>query len=252
MGRLITIAVAVVSCLLIWKSGAVDSLMPGSIGRTSPTADPGANIALSGDAMQKLKSVHLSMNGTLVLHGMAGVKLTGSGDLVYPHKENLSMQLSVPSTNGQYATMSVNERIENGHDYVQIPSQSTAWKDVTGDSKSQIAPGMDPIANLEFVHSFRASDDLGDITMDNIGVHHFSLTVDPGKYVADLKADPANGITGADEAELTGAGIQVEVWISASDHYLHQMKINLDAPDFSWDMTYHYSNYVTGSATNSA
>jgi hypothetical protein len=251
MGRLITIAVAVLSCLLVWKSGVVNSVIQGS-GATAATADPGLNIALSGDAMQKLKSVHLSMSGDLVVSGIGGVKLTGSGDLIYPHKENLSFQLSVPTANGQYATETVNERIENGHEYVQYPSQGQAWKDVTGDSKNQIAPGMDPISNLDFVHAFRASDDQGDITMDNIDVHHFSLTVDSGKYVAQLKADPSSGITGADEAELTGAGIQVEVWISASDHYIHQMKVSIDAPDFSWDMTYHYSDYQAGSSTASA
>lgn len=202
MGRLITIAVAVISCLLVWKSGVINSVVPGGLGATAPTADPGLNIALSGEAMQKLKSVHLSMSGDLVVSGIGGVKLTGSGDLIYPHKENLSFQLSVPAANGQYATETVNERIENGHDYIQYPVQGPAWKDVTGNSKGQIAPGMDPISNLEFVNAFRASDDQGDITMDNIDVHHFSLTVDSGKYVAQLKADPNSGITGADEAEL--------------------------------------------------
>src|ERR1700756_2173998 len=105
MSRLITVAIAVASCLLIWKSGVVNSVLPGSLGPTAPTADPSANIALAGDAMTKLKSVHLSLNGTLVFNGLPGIKLTGSGDLVYPHQENLSLQLSVPGTNGQYITL---------------------------------------------------------------------------------------------------------------------------------------------------
>jgi hypothetical protein len=250
MSRLITVVVAVATCLVIWKSGVVNGVIPGS-GTPAPTADPGSNIALSGDAMTKLKSVHLSINGTLVLAGVPGVKLTGSGDLIYPHKENLSLQLSVPSGGG-YATIGENERIENGHEYIQIPSQSPAWKDVTGNSKAQVAPGMDPIANLEFVHAFRASDDQGDIQMDNISVHHFSLAVDSGKYVAQLKTDPSTPLDPAVEAELTGAGIQVEVWISSSDHLLHQMKVSIDAPDFSWNITYHYSDFQTAGTTNSA
>ena len=252
MARVITVIVAVASCLLIWKSGAISSVLPGYIGTPSPTVDPSSNIALSGDAMQKLKSVHIAISGDLVFEGVPGVKITGSGDLIYPHKENLSLQLSVPAANGQYATLAVNERIENGHEYVQIPSQGPAWKDVTGNTKGQIAPGMDPISNLEFVHAFRASDDLGDIEMDNIDVHHFSLSVDTGKYVEQLKADPSNPLDPATEAELTGAGIQVEVWIDSSDHLLHQMKVSVDAPDFSWNMTYHYTNFQTGDTTNSA
>jgi len=249
MGRLITIGVAIVSCLLIWKGGVLNSVLPQP---APPPLDPGPVISKSGDAMQTLKSVHLSLTGTLVLNGIAGVKVTGSGDLLYPHKEKLSLQLEVPAANGQTAIVAINERIENGHEYVQVPAQGPAWKDVTGNSKGQIAPGMDPIANLEFAHAFRASDDLGDITMDNIDMHHFSLTVDPGKYVDQLKSDPQSGITSADEAVLTNAGIQVEVWISASDLYMHQMKIEMTTSQFTWDVTYHFSNFVPGGGVTSA
>ena len=248
MGRLITIGVVVASCLLILKSGALSSMLPQP---APPPLDPGPIISKSGDAMQNLKSVHLSLNGTLVLSGVAGVKVTGSGDLIYPHKENLSLQLQVPAANGQMAIVAINERIENGHEYVQIPAQGTAWKDVTGNSKGQVAPGMDPIQNLEFAHAFRASDDLGDITMDNIDMHHFSLTVDPGRYVEQLKADPQSGVTAQDEAVLTSAGIEVEVWISASDRYMHQMKIDMTTTQFTWTLTYHFSSFVAGGGSTS-
>jgi hypothetical protein len=254
MGRIITVIVAIASCLLIWKSGAVDSVIPSSFGGSAspaPTFDATANITAAGDAMSKLKSVHITMTGNLVLGGLAGVIVTGTGDLIYPHKENLSLQLKVPTSSGD-EILAVNERIEGGHEYVQIPSQSQTWKDVTGDSKSQITPGMDPIANLEFVHAFRAADDQGDITMDNIDVHHFSLTVDGAKYVSQLKADPSSGITAADEAELTNAGIEVDVWISASDHYVHQMRIQMNTTAYTWDLTYHFSDFQTGGSTASA
>jgi len=239
-----------VSCLLIWKSGAINSVLPGQQS-TPPPLDAGPVISKSGDAMQSLKSVHLTLAGNLVLGGLAGVKITGSGDLIYPHKENLSLQMEVPTATG-YQLVAINERIENGHEYIQIPSQGPAWKDVTGNSKGQIAPGMDPIANLEFAHAFRASDDLGDITMDNIDVHHFSLTVDPGKYLEQLKADPSSGLSPADEAALANAGIQVEVWISASDRYMHQMKIDMSTTQFTWSVTYHFSSFVAGGGTISA
>jgi hypothetical protein len=250
MARLITIGVAIVSCLLVWKSGAINSVLPGQQS-TPPPLDAGPVISKSGDAMQSLKSVHLTLAGNLVLGGVAGVKITGSGDLIYPHKENLSLQMEVPTASG-YELVAINERIENGHEYIQVPAQGPAWKDVTGNSKGQIAPGMDPIANLEFAHAFRASDDLGDITMDNIDVHHFSLTVDPGKYLEQLKADPASGVTPADEAALANAGIQVEVWISASDRYMHQMKIDMSTSQFTWSLTYHFSSFVAGGGTTSA
>lgn len=250
MGRLITIGVAIISLLLIWKSGAINSVLPQQ--QTSTPLDPGPIISKSGDAMQTLKSVHLSLTGNLVLNGVAGVKVTGSGDLIYPHKENLSLQFQVPTADGQTAILAINERIEAGHEYLQVPSQGPAWKDVTGNTKAQVLPGMDPIANLEFAHAFRASDDLGDITMDNIAMHHFSLSVDPAKYVAQLKADPTSGLTPADEAVFTNAGIEVEVWISASDYYIHQMKIDMTTAEFTWSVTYHFSNFVVGGGTTSA
>src|SRR4030088_1968963 len=249
MARLITIGVAIVSCLLVCKSGSINTVFPGQQ-PAPPPLDAGPVISKSGDAMQSLKSVHLSLAGNLVLYGTAGVKITGSGDLIYPHKENLSLQMEVPSANGS-VIVAVNERIENGHEYLQVPSQGPAWKDVTGNSKGQIAPGMDPIANLEFAHAFRASDDLGDITMDNIDVHHFSLTVDPGKYVEPLTTDPQSGLTPQDEAVLTNAGIQVEVWVSASDSLMHQMKIDMTTTQFTWTLTYHFSNFVTGGGPSS-
>jgi hypothetical protein len=252
MGRLITVAVVIASCLLIWKSGAINSIVPGLQPAGPPSLDAGPIITKSGDAMQTLKSVHLSLNGTLVLNGVAGVKVTGSGDLIYPHKESLSLQMQVPAADGQVAIVAVNERIENGHEYLQIPSQGPAWKDVTGDSKGQIAPGMDPIANLEFAHAFRASQDLGDITMDNIDVHHFALAVEPAKYVEQLKADPSSGITAADEALLNNAGIEVEVWISASDSYVHQMKIDMSTTEFTWSVIYDFSDFVKGGGPTSA
>ena len=85
MVRLITIGVVAASCLLIWKGGLLNSVLPQP---APPPLDPGPIISKSGDAMQSLKSVHLSLNGTMVLNGVTGVKVTGSGDLIYPHKEN--------------------------------------------------------------------------------------------------------------------------------------------------------------------
>lgn len=250
MARVLTVIVAVASLLVIWQSGVIKSVLPNSVDQASPTNDPTANIALAGDAMSKLSSVQMTLNGNMVLEGYAGIIVTGTGDLVYPHKEDLNLQYKLPTANGDLV-YAVNERIEGGHDYVQIPSKSQKWQDVTN-SNSQVAPGMDPISNLEFVHAFRAADDLGDITMDNIDVHHFSLEVDPAKYVQQLKADPNTALSAADEAELTNAGIQVEVWISSSDHLVHQMRVQLDTTSFNWDITYHFSNFQTSSSTNSA
>jgi hypothetical protein len=248
MGRLISLGVAVATILLIWKGGVLNGILPQ---QGPPPLDPGPVISKSGDAMQGLKGLHLSLSGNLVLNGVADVRVTGSGDLTYPHKETLSLQLEIPAANGQRAIVAVNERIEAGRQYVQYPSQGPAWKDVTGNAKGQIAPGMDPIANLEFAHAFRASDDLGDITMDQIAMHHFSLTVDPGKYVGQLKADPQSGLTPQDEAVFTNAGIQVEVWIASSDSLMHQMKIDMTTTQFTWTLTYHFSNFVTGGGSTS-
>src|SRR2546423_1907263 len=244
MGRLIAIAVAVACCLLIWKSGALNSVL-GESTSAAPKRDPGVSLQAAADAMRKLKSVHFTLNGTLLYSDVGEVKLTGTGDLLYPHKENFSLQLQYPSGSGS-GFLAVNLRIEGGHQYVQVPSQSLTWKDVTGNTKNEVAPGMDPINNLEFVHAVRASDDMGDITMDNIEVNHFSLSVDPGRYIDRLKSNPSSGLTPTDEAALANAGIQVEAWISPGDHYIHQMKIDMTAPQFTWSLTFHYSKFETG------
>jgi hypothetical protein len=53
-------------------------------------------------------------------------------------------------------------------------------------------------------------------------------------------------VTPQDEAVLNNAGIQVEVWISASDRYMHQMKIDMSTSQFTWTVTYHFSGFVPG------
>src|SRR2546430_15561211 len=98
MGRLISLGVAVASILLIWKGGVLNGVLPQ---QGPPPLDPGPVISKSGDAMQALKSVHLSLNGILVLNGVAGVKVTGSGDLLYPPKKNLSSTLENPAPHRQ-------------------------------------------------------------------------------------------------------------------------------------------------------
>jgi hypothetical protein len=249
MGRALVVVVAIASSLFIWKTGALDSVLPQQ--SAAAPIDPGSVISRSADAMRNLKSLHVTLSGTLLLNGIAGVQVTGSGDLNYPHKETLSLQIVIPSQRaGQPdAVAAVNERFENGREYIQIPAQGPSWKDVTNDQKSQLTPGMDPINNLDFAHAFSASDDLGVITMDTMTVHHFSLNVDPGKYVDDLRSDPQSGVTTEGEALLTTAGIQAEVWISRSDAYIHQMTVHMATSQFSWDVTYQFSGFVAAGGT---
>src|SRR2546428_12897276 len=97
MGRLITLAVAVASILLIWKGGVLNGVLPQP---APPPLDPGPVISKSGDAMQALKSVHLSLNGILVLNGVAGGKDTSSGGLLYPHKKKHQLPPEDPAGQG--------------------------------------------------------------------------------------------------------------------------------------------------------
>src|SRR5260370_11490926 len=93
MGRLITLAVAVASILLIWKGGVLNSVLPQ---QAAPPLDPGPVISKSGDAMQSLKSVHLTLNGTLVLSGVAGGKNTRSGAPSFTHKKKPRLHTETP------------------------------------------------------------------------------------------------------------------------------------------------------------
>lgn len=173
-------------------------------------------------------------------------QITGTGKLTYPHDETLSLQLRIPArvAGDSDTIVAVNERITKGRVLVQIPSQGPAYKDVTNEQAGQLVPGMDPVANLDFSHAFRAADDQGDVLMDGVDVHHFSLEVSPTKYVQQLKADPENSLSPEAEAALSNAGIQVDVWIGANDTFVHQMKIAITTNDFRWDVTYSYSNFV--------
>src|SRR5438445_154471 len=95
MGRLITLAVAVASILLIWKGGVLNGVLPQP---APPPLDPGPVISKSGDAMQALKSVHLSLNGILVLNGVAGVKL----EVWIAASDSLMHQMKIDMTTTQF------------------------------------------------------------------------------------------------------------------------------------------------------
>jgi hypothetical protein len=245
MSRLLVIAVIVVSALLVWKSGALNGVLGG--GSPAPGGqDPSAALIQAHDTMTKLHSVHITVMGTSAFNDMGEVPVTGNGDLYPPHKANLNFQFLVPGK----GPLPLNERIEGGHVYVQNPSQGPSWKDVTGNPTSQLLPELDPLNNLDFLKAARASDDMGNMTMDNLQVQHFSVKVDPSSYVDQLKADALSGIGPADDTALSGAAIQVEAWVSPIDHYIHQMHIEMTARQFSWDVTYRFSNFVTGGSTS--
>ena len=246
MSRLVTIAVIVVSAVVVWKSGALNAVLGGS---PAPTAqDPTAALVQAHDAMLKLQSAHVSVTGSSVFSDLGEVPLTANGDLYPPHKANLSFQFLVPKT----GPLPLNERIENGHLYVQNPSQGPGWRDVTANPTGHLLPELDPLNNLEFLKAARASDNMGNMTMDNVEVQHLSIRVDPSSYLDQLKADPLNGTGSADDAALSGAAIQVEVWVSPIDHYIHQMHIEMTATQFSWDVTYRFSNFVAAGVAASS
>ena len=67
-----------------------------------------------------------------------------------------------------------------------------------------------------------------------------------------VSPDPSSGVTPEDEAVLGNAGIEVEVWISASDSYIHQMKIDVSTTQFTWGVIYHFSDFVKGGGPASA
>lgn len=249
-GRWIAAALGLVGVSLFLVKGGLSSGQPAPT--TTLLSDPTPVIAQSGDAMRSLKSMKLSMAGTMVVGG-GSVQITGSGTASYPHEEHLSYQLRVPATVAGLddTVVAMDERIEQGHVYIRFPQASPAWKEVTNGQKGSLAPGMDPIDNLAFARAFRAADDLGDLVMDGVYVHHYSLNVDPAKYLAQLKADPNNVLSAAEEAQLSTAGIQVQVWIAAQDHYMHQLQISMIAGSVRWDVTYRYSDFVPGGGPTS-
>lgn len=248
MVRRIVIGIVAASTLLIWKS---DFLHPFSTGQqTYVPIDAGPVLTDAAKAMATLKTMNLKFEGTAVGKSGASYTITGTGTLTYPHDEDLSMQFSFPppaaSSDGP-TIIPVNERIKAGHVYIQV--NGGKWQEVTASSRGDIPAGMDPISNLGFAAAFRSSDDLGDMDFGGITVHHFTLTVDDGKYLDLLKADKSNPLNPADEALLHNAGILSEVWIGIQDHYVHQLTVHMTTSLVRWDVTYTYNNFVKGGQT---
>jgi len=247
-GRWIAAALGLVGVSLFVVKGGLTSGQPAPA--TTLLSDPTPLIAQSGEAMRSLRSLKLSLGGTMVVAG-SSVQVTGGGSLTYPNQETMSYQLRVPAgiPGLDDTVVGIDEKVEGGHRYARYQGQP--WKDVTNGKTGQLAPGLDPMDNLQFARSFRAADDLGDLVMDGVYVHHYSLNVDPAKYVAQLQADPGTSLSAGDAAELSTAGIQVEVWIAASDHYMHQLKISMVAGSFRYDIVYRYSGFVAGGGPTS-
>jgi len=247
MVRRVVIGVVAASMLLIWKSDFLHSLTTGN--QPPPPVDVGPTLTEAAKTMAGLKTMNLKFDGTEVVKGGASYQLTGTGTLTYPHDEELHMQLIFPpataSSDGP-TVIPINEKIKNGHVYVQV--NGGAWKDVTSTARGDIPAGMDPIDNLGFAEAIRSADDLGDMVLGDVYVHHFTLRVDDSKYLDLLKAANAP-IDPVDEALLHNADIQSEVWIGASDHYIHQMAVHITTSLDRWDVTYVYTNFVKGGQT---
>jgi hypothetical protein len=248
-GRWIAAALGLVGVsIFVLKGGLPSSGQPTP--DTTLLSDPTPVISQSGEAMRSLQSLKLSLAGTMVVGGDS-VQITGAGSLAYPNQETMSYQLRVPAKvpGLDDTVVGMEEKVEHGHRYVRYQGQ--AWKDVTNGQTGQIAPGLDPMGNLEFARAFRAADDLGDLVMDGVYVHHYSLNVDPAKYVSQLQADSSTALSPPDAADMSTAGIQVEVWIGAKDHYMHQLKIQMVTRTFTFDITYRYSDFVAGGGPTS-
>lgn len=247
-GRWIAAALGLAGVSLFVLKGGLPSGQPTPT--TTILSDPTPIISQSGEAMRSLHSLKLSLGGTMVVGGDS-VQITGAGSLTNPNQETMSYQLRIPARvpGLDDTVVGIDEKVEGGHRYTRYQGQ--AWKDVTNGHTGQIAPGLDPMDNLEFSRAFRAADDLGDLVMDGVYVHHYSLNVDAAKYVALLQADSSTALSAADAAELSTAGIQVEVWIAAKDHYMHQLKIQMVTSSFTFDIIYRYSDFVAGGGTTS-
>ena len=248
MVRRIVIGIVAASTLLIWKS---DFLHPTTSNQTYVPIDAGPVLSQATQTMSQLKTMSIKFEGTAVGQSGASYTITGTGTLTYPHDEDLTMQFSFPppaATSDGPIIIPVNERIHAGHVFIQV--NNGKWQDVTSTSRGDIPAGMDPISNLGFASAFRSSDDLGDMAFAGTAVHHFTLTVDDGKYLELLKADKSSVLSAADEATLHTAGINCEVWIGISDHYVYQLTVHMTTSSVRWDVTYTYSNFVKGGQTS--
>lgn len=247
MVRRIVIGLVAASALVIWKSDFLHSFTTG--GQAPVPLDAGPVLSDAAKAMAQLKTMNLKFEGTAVGQNGASYTITGTGTLTYPHDEDLQMQISFPppaATSDGPIIVPVNEKIKAGHVYIQV--NGGKWQDVTSSARGQIPAGMDPIDNLEFAAAIRSSDDLGDMVLGDVYVHHFTLRVDDGKYLDLLKAANAP-LDPTDEALLHNADIQAEVWIGGSDHYIHQLGVHFTTSLYRWDVTYSYSNFVKGGTT---
>jgi hypothetical protein len=248
MVRRVVIGIVAASTLLIWKSDFLHTFTTGN--QTYVPINAGPVLSDAATAMSQLKTVSLKFEGTAVGQSGASYTITGTGTLTYPHDEDLQMQFSFPppaATSDGPIIIPINERIKAGHVYIQV--NGGKWQDVTSTSRGDIPAGMDPISNLGFASAFRSSDDLGDMAFAGTAVHHFTLSVDDGKYLELLKADKSNPLSPSDEAMLHTAGITCNVWIGVSDHYVYQLEVHLSTSQLRWDVTYTYSNFVKGGAT---
>jgi len=219
MMRRVVIGVVAASMLLIWKSDFLHSFTTSN--QPPPPVDIGPTLADAAKTMAGLKTLTLKFNGTEVVKSGASYQLTGTGTLIYPHDEDLQMQLIFPPTSASSdgpILIPINEKVKNGHVYIQV--NGGKWVDVTNSARGEIPAGMDPIDNLGFANAIRSADDLGDMVLGDVYVHHFTMRVDDSKYLDLLKAANAP-IDPVDEALLHNADIQSEVWIGGSDHYIH-------------------------------
>lgn len=153
------------------------------------------------------------------------VDLKGTGEAVYPDQVHLSVQVS---TSG--LSILTEQVVAGGKVYTKNPLTGQ-W--AVGDP-SQFGMQLNqigPLSAKQILESAGSIKDLGDTTLNQVAVHHYSISPDSARLVASLEANPSFTDPKARQAleqALSGGTLSFEVWISKNDHLLRAMRSDAD------------------------
>jgi len=224
------------------------SLALAACGVAATVETPQQVVAAAADKLASLHTVKFDLQGTIVTKippeviaamtnnraqqgssvtalANTSLDLKGTGEAVYPDQVHVSVQVT---TSG--LSILTEQVVAGGKVYTKNPLTGQ-WG--VGDP-SQFGMQLNqlgPLSAKQILQTAGSIKDLGDTSLHNVAVHHYSIAPDTSKLVAALESNPSFTDPRARQAleqALSGGTLSFEVWISKDDHLLRSMRTDAD------------------------
>lgn len=155
--------------------------------------------------------------------GSLTLNMTGSGEAQFPDRYHAVVNVKMGGFS--VATEMI---VANGKAYVKNPLTGT-WQvsPQSGGLTGQVGQ-PDPLSYEQFLKNVKSIKDLGDTTLNGTTVHHYQLTPDRDKLLANISQLRNPQAAAALKQVLDSGTMTIEIWFGKDDHLVRRISLNMD------------------------